>query len=296
MFVVLGASGKAGYTTVTALRRAGKSVRAVVRDEAKAQPLSALGCEIAVADVQNAATLARAMEGATAIQVICPVNPKAEDAAGEMLRSIDAIGQALEAVRPARVLAISDYGAELETGTGVTRLFHELEKRLKHLQSHVTFLRSAEHMQNWGRVLNMAARTGSLPSLHQPLDKVFPTVSAFDVGAVSADLLLEPIDAGSSSRVVHVEGPQRYTATDVASTAAELLGREVRAYAIPRSEWEETLRRGGLNDSYILLVTELFEAHNAGRIDAEPGAGPIRKGQTKLADALRPLTAALGTH
>jgi uncharacterized protein YbjT (DUF2867 family) len=275
------------------LRRAGKSVRAVIREEAKAEPLSALGCEIAVADVRNAATLARAMEDATAIQVICPVNPRAEDAPGEMRRSIDAIGRALEVVRPTSVLAICDYGAELEAGTGVTRLFHELEERLKHLQSYVIFLRSAEHMQNWARVLDMAARTGSLPSLHQPLDKVFPTVSAFDVGTISADLLLEPIDAETSPRVVHVEGPQRYTATDVATTAAELLGREVRAYALPRSEWEGTLRRGGLNDSYVPLVTELFEAHNAGRIDAEPGAGQIRKGQTKLADALMPLTAAL---
>jgi uncharacterized protein YbjT (DUF2867 family) len=293
MFAVLGATGRVGRTTAAALLRAGRKVRAVVRDEGRAQTLAASGCEIAVADVQDATALASAIEGAAAVQVICPVNPRAEDAAGDMRRSIEALRQALGTARPQSILAISDYGAELSGPTGVTSLFHLLEEMLRDLPSHVTFLRSAEHMQNWARLLGIAAQTGRLPSLHHPLTKLFPTVSAFDVGAVSADLLLEATDRSHSPRILHVEGPRRYTSADVAAAATELFGREVSAYALPRTEWEETLRRGGVNESYIPLVTELFEAHNAGLIDAERAAGPIRKGQTGLADALRPLAAGL---
>jgi NAD(P)H dehydrogenase (quinone) len=50
-----------------------------------------------------------------------------------------------------------------------------------------------------------------------------------------------------------------------------------------------TLQRGGLSASYAELVAELFETHNAGRIDAEHGAGEILRGTTELGDALAPL-------
>ena len=102
MFTVLGATGKVGRTTITALRREGVPVRAVVRDPSRAERLAALGCEIVVADVWDAAALVRAFEGASAVQVICPVTPQANNAAGEMRRSIEAVGQALETVRATR--------------------------------------------------------------------------------------------------------------------------------------------------------------------------------------------------
>jgi hypothetical protein len=52
-------------------------------------------------------------------------------------------------------------------------------------------------------------------------------------------------------------------------------------------QWEAILTRGGLSESYARLVTELYEAHNAGRIDAERDVGEIRRGTSELADALR---------
>jgi NAD(P)H dehydrogenase (quinone) len=289
MFAVLGATGKVGRTTIEALRRAGRAVRAVVREPARAAPLAALGCEIAVADIRDVAALTRAFDGAECVQVICPTEPRAADATGEMRRSIDAVGEALDAARPDRVLAISDYGAQVDGGTGITMLYHRLEERLRRVPSTMIFLRSAEHMENWTRVMAVAARTGVLPSLHHPLDKLFPTVSAYDVGAVAAELLLAPGEEQASHRIVHVEGPRRYTPADVARTMMELLGRDVRAIELPRAEWSAALERGGLSASYVGLVTDLYEAHNAGRIDAEAKAGPVLYGRTELSEALRPL-------
>jgi NAD(P)H dehydrogenase (quinone) len=48
MFVILGATGKVGRTTIKQLRSQGAPVRAVVRKSSNANNLSALGCEIAV--------------------------------------------------------------------------------------------------------------------------------------------------------------------------------------------------------------------------------------------------------
>jgi hypothetical protein len=131
-----------------------------------------------------------------------------------------------------------------------------------------------------------AARTGVLPSSHRPLTKLFPTVSAFDVGAVAAELLLSPARGHVWPRIVHVEGPRRYTPVDVADATSSLFWREIVARELPRTEWDAKLRCGGLSESYIRLVIELCDAHNAGRIDAELGAGEIRRSQTELVDAL----------
>lgn len=289
MFVILGATGKIGSATISALRAAGAPVRAVVRDRSKAGSLAALGCEIATADLQDKVSLARAFDGASAVQIICPTNPQADDALAEMRRSIEVVGEALENVRPSTVLAISDYGAELSAGTGVTVAFHALEERLRHISSPLIILRSAEHMQNWSRFIKVVAKTGVLESLHHPLTKRFPTVSAPDVGTIAAELLLSASKSGIFPRIVHVEGPRRYTPEDVAKAMGAVLQREVVPHELPRTEWAATLRRGGLSENYAQLIMELYDTHNSGRIDAQDGVGEIRRGHTDLTDALRPL-------
>ncbi len=289
VFAILGATGKVGQTTATALREVGVPVRAVVRDRSKANQLAALGCEIAIADLQDAPALARAIDGTCAVQIICPVCAQGANASKEMGRSIESIGKALEAVQAPAVLAISDYGAELDSGTGVTMLFHALEERLRRMASRLIFLRSAEHMENWSRVIKVAVQTSALPSLHHPLTKLFPMVSAFDVGAIAARLLLSPFEDHVSPRIVHVEGPRRYTPLDVAGVVGALLGRKISAYELPRTDWSATLRLGGLSESYTQLVIDLYDAHNAGRIDVQPGVDETCYGKTEFLDALKPL-------
>lgn len=285
MFAILGATGKIGRTTIAALRERGVPVRAILRDRSRSQEFVDLGCEVAIADLADVGALTEAIDGARAVQVICPIDIRAVDARAEMLQLIETMGEALDRANPELVLAISDYGAELKSGTGITLLFNALETRLRKLRSRTIFLRSAEHMENWSRVTRVAVETGQLHSFHHPLTKLFPTVSAFDVGAIAADLLLE--DDSARLRIVHAEGPRRYTPNDVAAVIASLVARPVVARELPRSQWEAVLTRGGLSESYARLVTELYEAHNAGRIDAERDVGEIRRGTSELADALR---------
>ncbi|MGG6892472.1 NmrA family NAD(P)-binding protein [Rhizobium sp. BR 315] len=290
MHVILGATGKVGRTTVASLRDAGVPIRAVLRDPAKAQAFSDLGCEIAIADLNDHQALVAAMNGASAVQVICPVDVRVEHAYSKMLVTIEALGEALAAANPPLVLAISDYGAEQSSGTGVTMIFHALEARLRKLQSRLIFLRSAEHMENWARLAKAAAGSGVLPSFYHPLTKLLPTVSAFDVGSIAAELLQEKWDA--KLRIVHAEGPRRYTPNDVAAAIGLLAGRDVVARPLPETEWQTALMRAGLSESYAELLVELYTAHNAGKIDAESDVGQIRRGRTELLDALRPLLGA----
>jgi len=283
MFAIIGATGRIGGAAAQELRRRGRAVRAVVRDPGKAGTLAEAGCEITVADIADTDALATALRGAEGVLAITPLAPSRGDAAAEARRLIDSLAEALEAARPTRAVAISDYGAQHAAGTGVTLIFHYLEQRLGGLPG-IAFLRSAEHMQNWARSLRFAMATGLLASLHHPLDKRFPTISAPDVGLIAAGLL----DAAEAPpRIVHAEGPQRYTAMEVAAGLAGPLGRPVQAVALPRGQWDQALAAGGLSEGYVRLITELYDAHNAGRIEAE--GGEIRRGAAPLAEVLAAL-------
>jgi NAD(P)H dehydrogenase (quinone) len=70
----------------------------------------------------------------------------------------------------------------------------------------------------------------------------------------------------------------------VAATLGSILGREVVARQLPQSDWIPVLTRAGAGPSYARLVFDLYVAHNAGRIDVEPGATDIRFGTTELRD------------
>ena len=290
MIAILGAAGKIGYSTAKALREAGVPVRAILRDPTKADRLSAIGCEVAFADLQDARALAGAISGADSVQVILPADPRAADIKADMRRSIESIAGALEEARPGLVLAISDYGAHLGEGFAMPSMFYLFEQRLRQLDMRRIFLRSAEHMEGWGRVAPIAIATGILPSFHDPVEKQIPNVSAQDVGRIAADLLLRP-DIETREQIVHVEGPRRYSATDVAVALSQLLGRTITAQALPRSQWRESLGRV-MSASAADLLTELYEVHSrSGLIDVEPNARDVRRGSTELIDALRPVVA-----
>lgn len=289
MFAIVGAAGKIGYATASALIGAGVPVRAILRDESKASLLSAIGCDIALADLQDPVALGRAIANAHAVQVICPPMPQARDAVGDMRRSIESVAAALEQARPDRVLAISDYGAHLGEGVGMPGMFHVFEERLRRLDMPKVFLRSAEHMEGWGLLIPAVTATGILPSLHHPIEKPFPTVSARDVGLIAKDFLLKA-SAGPDELIVHAEGPRRYSAIDVAAALSQLLGRRVTAQALPRSQWSESLSRA-VSASTAQLLVDLYDAHNRGLIDVQPNRGEVRRGTTELIEALRPFTA-----
>jgi uncharacterized protein YbjT (DUF2867 family) len=284
MITILGATGKIGGAAAEALRERGISTRAVVRDRAKAERLESTGCEIVVADMLDRAALSRAMAGADAVLGLCPISPKTENVHHDAARLTESLAAALEAARPRHAVVISDYGAHVPSGTGITLLFHHLEARLAKLPVAMTFLRSAEHMQNWARQIPVALKTGSLPTLHHPLTKTFPTVSAFDVGAVAAELL-SSTPRHEKPRVLHVEGPVRYSSIDVARAVETIVEKPIAAAELPREQWEAVLRGGGVNGTYARAVAEMQDAHNAGQIDVEPG-GEVVLGNTGIASVL----------
>lgn len=289
MYVIFGASGQVGRATITALRGAGHAVRAVVRDASRAESLVRIGCDVVVADLDDAASVTQALKGAHAVQVLCPLPYNAPDLAAAMRRTVEATARVLRDHSGLPVVVLSDYGAQIGAGAGFATCFHQLEAAFVDAVPHVTLLRSAQHMENWVRLVPVALETGRLPSLQHPLDAPMPMVSAADVGAVCAELLTAGL-AREGRRLESVEGPRRFSALDVAQRLGDVAQREISAFALPRDAWEPTLRSAGLGASLIQLVIETNDAQNDGRIDVEPGS-ERRFGTTDLRDVLAMLVA-----
>jgi NAD(P)H dehydrogenase (quinone) len=71
-FAITGITGKVGGATARALLEAGCKVRAVVRDKSRGVAWYSRGCELAVADISNAASLAEALTGAEGTFILLP--------------------------------------------------------------------------------------------------------------------------------------------------------------------------------------------------------------------------------
>lgn len=285
MFAIIGATGNVGSSTVQALAEAGAPVRAIVRDPGKASQLDGLGCEVVQADIQSSHSLAEAIRGAEAVQLVAPLSPRADDPAEDLRRSIRSLIAALGVARPSRVLVISDYGAHIAEDIGMPSMFHDFEAQLRGLETSAVVLRSAEHMHNWARSIPAALESGSLMTFQHPVDMLQPMIAARDLGRIAAGILLRPGD--QDARVLHAEGPRRYSAADVATTLSRLSGRAVSAHAIPSSQWAGALAQ--VPTSLAALLTKANDAKNrGGLVDVEPGAGEVVRGSTELVDALRP--------
>jgi uncharacterized protein YbjT (DUF2867 family) len=203
-----------------------------------------------------------------------------------MRRTIATVARALDGHPRLHVVALSDYGAELDAGTGITLLYRDFEAALAAVVPRLTVLRSAEHMQNWVRALPVALETGRLPTFHTA-GKPFPTVAAEDVGLLASQLLLQA-RRHDGSAVVSVEGPRRYGVADVAGILGDVGGREIVPAAVPRAHWPAALARSGLSPAMADLLGATYDAHNEGRIDAQPGT--LRRfGTTGLRDVLAAL-------
>lgn len=74
MFSITGVTGKVGGAIARGLLERGQRVRAVVRDGEKGRPWSALGCDVEIASVEDAASLTKAFDGAEGVFLMTPPN------------------------------------------------------------------------------------------------------------------------------------------------------------------------------------------------------------------------------
>ena len=163
MYAITGITGKVGGALARTLLAAKQPIRAVLRDELKAAAWKAQGCEVALAEMEDAPNLATAFEGAEGVFILPPSEFDPEPGFPEARRFIAAVTTALAAARPGRVVCLSTIGADAPNETLRTQRTL-MEQALGALGLPVTFLRPGWFMENalWDPCHACACSTASI--------------------------------------------------------------------------------------------------------------------------------------
>lgn len=264
MFIVSGATGHTGSAAAKTLLKKGLPVRVIVRSPEKAAEFEKLGAEIAIADLQNADALSKALRGGTVLYLMNPPNYKSEDQFAELKKVIEAFQAAITNSSLEKIVALSSIGSHLSSGTGNILTTYKLEQSFQDSEIPITFIRAGSFMENWSAVLETAKTQGVLPSFFQPLDRKVPQVAAADIGRVAAEAMQEKT---SGKEIKEFAG--FYTSPEETAEAfGKVLGREIKAVAVPREEWIGILSHHNSPKNAESLA-EMFDGFNSGHIRFE---------------------------
>ena len=108
-------------------------------------------------------------------------------------------------------------------------------------------------------------------SFYQPTDRTLPMIATADIGAEIARLLTE---GWEGKKIVELGSP--VSPDDQARAMGEVLGRPVKAQAIPREQWAAILQGFGMPPGTTAPYEEMLDGSNSGWIDfGVPGTEPV---------------------
>ncbi len=246
MILVTGAGGKTGSGVTVALGARGAAVRALVHREAQVFNATALGArEVCVGSFDDAAALARAVEGATAIYHICPnVSPHEIAYARAVIEAASAAGVrrfVYHSVLHPHIEAMPHHWYNMRV---VEMLFASgLE---------VTVLQPTAYMDNIG--LREVLRDGT-HRVPYPVESRLSLVSLYDVVDVAARVLTEP---GHEDATYELVGTLPLNQIEVAQMLTDWSKRPVRAVAESVEGWEARVKAAGMPDYQRETLIRMF--------------------------------------
>ena len=285
MYAITGITGKVGGEIARHLIGQGESVRAVVRNPAKAADWAAMGCDIAIADMADAEQLASAFTGVEGVFILPPSDFDPAPGYPEAKRVIESMCRALTKAGPPRIVCLSTIGADATHDNLLTQRTL-MEQSLNAIGLPVTFLRPGWFMENALWDVASARDEGVLRSFLQPADRAFPMVATKDVGRLAGDLIRQDT---SETRIVELEGAVRISANELARAFSQVLGRPVRVEIVPRETWEGLFRAQGMKNP--LPRMRMLDGFNEGWIEFQDRGRSAVKGKTPLVEVITALVA-----
>jgi uncharacterized protein YbjT (DUF2867 family) len=212
--LVTGATGNTGRLIVEALARQGTPVRAMVRHAADRAKLPA-GVSLAVADFDDAGSVAAALDGVGRAYL---VTPSSEQAGEQQQRFADlAVKAGVE-----HLVVLSQLSADEQSPVRFLRYHAAVERHIRELGIGWTFLRPNLFFQG---LLAFAGTIAAQGQLFAPIgDARVSAVDVRDIAAVTAAALTE---AGHEGKTYTLTGPAAITHAEIAAALAAALGRPV---------------------------------------------------------------------
>ncbi|HUD46372.1 MAG TPA: NmrA family NAD(P)-binding protein [Candidatus Baltobacteraceae bacterium] len=287
MFTIMGITGRVGGSTAETLLAAGKKVRGIVRDKARAAHWAKQGVELLDGNLDDIGALTEAFRGSDGVFVMVP--PYFAPAPGypETKSIVANIRSALAADKPKKVVYLSSVGAQHQHGLGLITQSHILEEEMRTLPSANAFIRPAWFLENYQWDVQSAQERGEI-DLYLNLDRSISMVATRDIGELAAKALQQE---WKGNRVLELEGPEKYSPAAAAVAFSRLLGRPVTGHPIPRSEWHRLFVQQGTAEDRTAPRIEMLDGFNSGWIDFEGDGAERFKGKVTLEEVIKSLIA-----
>lgn len=212
--LVTGATGNTGRSLVDALVRRGAPVRAMVHTDADRAKLPE-GVRGVVADFDDEASIAAALDGAGRAYLVTPSSARAE---AQQCRFADLAARA--GLR--HLVVLSQLGADERSPVRFLRYHGAVERHVRDLGIAWTFLRPNLFFQG---LLAFAGTISSQGRFYAPIGDA--RVSAVDVRDIAAVAAVTLTEAGHEGATYTVTGPEAVTHAEIAAALSAALGREV---------------------------------------------------------------------
>jgi uncharacterized protein YbjT (DUF2867 family) len=245
MILLTGATGKTGGETAKQLVEKGASLRALVRDEAKAADLKAAGVELVVGDMSDADSVKQALDGAEKAFMLMP-NGKQQLALEKQFTELAVAAGVKHLVKMSSMEAVAD--AE----TPIPQAHWAAEEYIRASGLDWTMIKPNFFMQN---LLASAGTIREQRKFFLPMGAgTTGMADVRDIGAFCAEVLTGEGHAGQSYEIT---GPEVLSFYDVAERFSEVLGEKVEYVAMPMEKFRERMSPI-LEPWHLNAVCELF--------------------------------------
>jgi uncharacterized protein YbjT (DUF2867 family) len=218
MILVLGATGTVGRLLVRQLVARGAPARAFVRSEARGREL---GVPFVVGDLDDEASLARALEGARRVFLNGPAGP-------QMASQQAAVVDLAKRAGVERIVKLSTRGAAATAEVAAARAHAAVEERLRASGVPFAVLRPAFFMQNFLRHAESIRSESRFYGAYR--DGRIAFLDAEDIARAAASLLTREDHADATFILT---GPEALTHAEVARLFTKRLEREITYVDLP---------------------------------------------------------------
>jgi uncharacterized protein YbjT (DUF2867 family) len=253
MILVLGATGTNGGEVAHRLAAAGVRVRALVRNPDKAANLPQENIELVAGDLDEPASLDRALSGVDRAFFVAAVDQRYAGWFRNFLAAARRSGSP-------HIVRFSAMGAVADSPSELMRQHGETDQALADSGLPYTILQPNAFYQNlfWS-----AKSIKDQGDFYLPLgDARQSLVDVRDIAAVAVEVLT---DSGHDGKTYVITGPESLSYHDVAAKLSAVLGRPIRYVDVPPETARDSMEKAGMPAWNARAVAELYRLFAAGK-------------------------------
>jgi uncharacterized protein YbjT (DUF2867 family) len=252
--LVTGATGTIGRDVAKRLSEKGVSVRAAVRDQAKARRQFGSNIALAPFDFENEKTFSGALEGVEKVFLLPPLLPN-------QLAVMNAFVDAAKRAGVRHIVKLSAIGADDEKRPTAIKGHAANEQHIRESGVAFTFLRPNSFMQNF--FTYFPPRNGAI---YLPWGNGTASfVDTRDIASVAAKVLTSD---GHEGKIYTLTGPATLGIADIARILSEMTGREFKYVDVPEAAARDGMLQARVPPWQVDLVMELHAVNKQNRWSA----------------------------